>query len=95
MSTYHKFLFEVIIERDIGAQETCHMLQKLSLVVCSQEFVALNVGRKVLHQIIKEPRNVEIQPSYLHSYMNYPPELETLSLIESLRSYSYVANRKG
>ena len=26
MFVYHKFLSEVIIEPDIGAQETCHML---------------------------------------------------------------------
>ena len=78
MFTYHKFLFEVVVEHDIGAQETCHMSQKLPLIASSQEFVALNVGWKVLHQIIKEPKNVQIQPSDLHSYMIYIPTWITL-----------------
>ena len=30
---YKKFLAETIVERDIGAQETCHMLLKLPLVI--------------------------------------------------------------
>ena len=44
MFVYRKFLSKVIVECDIGAQKTCRMLQKLLHIVCSREFVALNVG---------------------------------------------------
>lgn len=33
---YRKLLTETVIERDIGAQETCHMLLELPLVECSR-----------------------------------------------------------
>ena len=33
-STFRKFLAETLVDRDIGAQETCHMLQKLPLTLC-------------------------------------------------------------
>lgn len=45
---YRRFMTEIVVERDIGAQETCHMLQKLPLV-CNKPFTTLNVGWKVLH----------------------------------------------
>jgi len=35
LCAYRKFLAETIVYCDIGAQETCHMLLKLPLVVCS------------------------------------------------------------
>lgn len=54
---YRRFMTEIVAERDIGAQETCHMLQKLPLVVCNKPFTTLNVGRKVLH-VILYPRYV-------------------------------------
>ena len=40
---YRKILTETIVERDVGAQETCHMLLELPLVECSRKFVNLNV----------------------------------------------------
>ena len=45
LSAYRRFLAETLVDRDIGAQETCHMLLKLPLVICSWKFVSLNVGR--------------------------------------------------
>eukprot|EP01018_Ginkgo_biloba_P033877 Gb_14372 [translate_table: standard] len=44
-----RFLSETLVDRDIGAQETCHMLLGMWLVECSHIFVVLNVGRKRLH----------------------------------------------
>ena len=41
---YRKFTTETIIERDIGAQETCHMLLELPLVECSRRFCNINVS---------------------------------------------------
>ena len=48
---YKKFLLETIVDRDIGAQETCHMLLKLPLVLCSHNFVSINNGRKIFKKV--------------------------------------------
>ena len=40
---YRRLLTETVIERDIGAQETCHMLLKLLLMESSRRFANLNV----------------------------------------------------
>ena len=45
---YRKFITKMIVEHDIGVQETCHLLLKLPLVDCSHSFTSLNVGCKVL-----------------------------------------------
>ena len=49
----------------------------------------------MLHRIIKKPENTYIQQNYQHSYIHRPPKLETISLIEYTRNYSYVAHQKG
>ena len=38
---YRKFIIEIVVECDIRAQETCHMIQKLPLVVSSLSFTYL------------------------------------------------------
>ena len=48
---YRKFLIEIVIERDIGAQETCHMLLELPLVESSRKFVNLNVSCEVFKPV--------------------------------------------
>ena len=50
---YKKLLIETIIERDVAAQETCHMLLKLPLVECNRHFFNLNVSRKIFKPIKK------------------------------------------
>ena len=51
ISAYKKFLTETIVERDIGAQETCHMFLKLPLVISSHRFVSVNVGKKIFKKV--------------------------------------------
>ena len=48
---YKTMLFETIVDRDIGAQETCHFLLELHLSECSRQFIVLNVGMKVFKQV--------------------------------------------
>ena len=91
LTTYRKFMTEIIAEWDIGAQETCHMLQKLPLIDCSRPFTSLNVVRKVLHQIT---RATTIHDSYIHNYMKRPTELEALTLLKSVRSFIYSSKCK-
>ena len=55
LCAYKRFLAETIVDRDLGAQETCHMLLKLPLVVCSQKFFPLNDGRKVFQRLSTNP----------------------------------------
>ena len=62
---YRKFLSEIIVDHDIGAQETFHMLQNLPLVVSSHSFITF----KVLHRISKKPSDNTVLVSYLHSYI--------------------------
>lgn len=44
VNVVRKILTETVASRDINAQETCHMLQKLCLSLCSRSFVSLNVS---------------------------------------------------
>ena len=50
---YKKLLIETIIEKDVGAQETCHMLLELPLVECNRCFVNLNVSHKICKPVNK------------------------------------------
>ena len=56
---YKKLLIEIVIERDIGTQETCHMLLELPLVECSKIFVKINVSCKVFKPITINVENNE------------------------------------
>lgn len=53
LKSYQKFMVYIVVEQDIGAQGTCHMLQKLPLMICTQNFVSINVGKKVFHHLKK------------------------------------------
>ena len=49
--SYRSLLSEAIVDRDISAQETCHMLQKLPLVTCNRTFIKLNVGHQIFRRV--------------------------------------------
>ena len=49
---YRNLLTKTIIERDIGAQETCHMLLELPLVEYSRKFVNLNFSHEVFKPVV-------------------------------------------
>ncbi|XP_059064096.1 uncharacterized protein LOC131856356 [Cryptomeria japonica] len=79
----------IVADRDISAQETCHMLQKLPLVSCSRQFVSLNVGRKILHHVIKSNNGTDLSTTYIHAYMQRPFELSATSMLQSAQGFSY------
>ena len=83
-----------IAERDIGAQETCHMLQKLPLVICSRTFVSLNVSKKILHRINNSQIEEELSTTYIHSYTERPQELHSFTLFQTAQMYSYSSKRR-
>ncbi|KAH9309912.1 hypothetical protein KI387_037823, partial [Taxus chinensis] len=54
VATTHRILLtETIVEKDIDAQETCHMLLELPLVENSRVFINLNVSREVFKPVTK------------------------------------------
>ena len=81
---YKNFIAETIVERDIGAQETCHMLLKLPLIISSRSFVSVNVGRKIFKRDSSDSNNNKFPTGsgFLEHYQKRPPFLEHLSLIE-------------
>jgi len=94
LCAYRRFLAETVVERDIGAQETCHMLLKLPLVVCSRQFVSLNVGRKVFRKISRDGLHCSSENTFVQNYQKRPSFLDHLSLIETARSWTYESSRK-
>ena len=52
-----QFLTQTVAERDISAQEMCHMLQKLPLVLCSRRFFSLNVSQTVFRRVSNDTNN--------------------------------------
>jgi len=46
LSVYRRYLAEILIEHDIGAQETCHLLLNMILVFYSHKLFSLNIGKK-------------------------------------------------
>ena len=65
---YKSLLCESIIDRDIGAQETCHLLLELPLSECSCCFVVLNVCMKVFKQVQVDTYNVDNNNSLIDAY---------------------------
>jgi len=65
---YRRLLCETIVDRDIGAQETCHMLLELPLCESSHQFVVLNVGMKVYKQVQANTYNAENNNSLINAY---------------------------
>ena len=68
LSAYRRFLAETLVDRDIGAQETCHMLLKQPLVICSRKFISLNVGRKVFKKIPKNLHQFSSPNTFVETY---------------------------
>ena len=86
---YKSLLCESIVDRDIGAQETCHMLLELPLSECSHRFVVLNVGMKVFKQVQVETYNADNNNSLIDAYTKRLENMEQLTLIDVAKYWSY------
>ena len=71
-----KLLLEIVVDQDIGAQETCHMLQKLPFTICSRSFVSLNVSHIVFKRVSLDLPNTPQPPTFIVAYMQRPPLVE-------------------
>ena len=81
LCAYRRFLAETIFDCDIGAQETCHMLLKLPLVVYSLKFVSLNVGRKVFRKISRDGMQCSYENTFVQHYQKRHFFLEHLTFL--------------
>ena len=64
-----KLLSETVADRDIGAQETCHMLQKLPLKIYSRSFVSLNFSHIFFKRVSPDLPNTPPPPTFIVAYM--------------------------
>jgi len=89
ITVIQKLLTETIVDRDIGAQEIFHMLQKLPLSLCSRTFLSLNVNNTVFKHVYQDNENPLSTPNFILAYMNKPISLESLPLLEAACSWSF------
>ena len=94
LNVIRKLLTETVADWGIGAQETCHMLQKLPLSLCSRSFVSLNVSCTIFRRVSHAQGASPPTPRFILAYMNRPTSLEALPLLEAARSWSFSARRK-
>ncbi|CAB4416220.1 unnamed protein product [Rhizophagus irregularis] len=93
LSPIQKLLLNSVSERDISAQETCHLLNGTALYHSSRSFVSLNVNEEGLRWIqgTGSGDNVEdtgrTTQSALKRYWERPEELEDYSLFELHRFF--------
>jgi ATP-dependent DNA helicase PIF1 len=92
---YRRLHTKAIVDRDIGTQETCHMLQKLPLVTCSRLFMTLNVGHHIFRRVSKDPSDCLSVSTFIDAYVTRPPCLQPLPLIEIAKYWSYSRHRKS
>ncbi|XP_059064231.1 uncharacterized protein LOC131856450 [Cryptomeria japonica] len=94
-NAFRKMLLDNLVDRDIGAQESCHLLLKLPLSLCSRTFFSLNVNQKNFQRVPITSTGRTTYPNYIASYMARPIHLERISLIEVTQKWSFNASRKN
>jgi len=85
---------DIVSDRDIRAQQTCHMLQKLPLSLSSRSFVSLNVTQTFFWRVSHGLGSPFPTTPFIVAYMNRPPSLEALNLLEAAHSWSFSTCRK-
>ncbi|XP_059066108.1 uncharacterized protein LOC131857481 [Cryptomeria japonica] len=93
-NAFQKMLVENLVDRDIGAQETCHLLLKLPLSLSSRTFVSLNVNQKNFQRVSISPTRTTTYPNYMATYMERPIHLERMCLIDVTKKWSFNASQK-
>lgn len=83
---YRRFLVQMLVLCDIGAQGTCHLLLKLPLVIYSRKFFSLNVRKKVYQRVSIHSKDFLCGNNFIEVYESHPFFLEHLCLIETIRS---------
>jgi ATP-dependent DNA helicase PIF1 len=92
-----KFMNRLIGERDISAQEACHLLLRLPLVDCSRTFTRLNLAEESSRRVSKR-RTTDLSP--LQRYAQRDVRFEDVSLFEIATQYyvqhgKYIRRKRG
>ena len=99
LTSIQKLLLSSVAERDISAQETCHLLLGIPLYHSSRSFVTLNLNKQAprwIHRTGSSNNNEEsnsindsgqMAQSPLKSYWNRPDDLEEFSLFRLYLTY--------
>ena len=91
-----RLLVKAVCERDISAQEVCHHLLELPMVLCSRQFHVLAVdGLHVERELVSEtaPGN-RATTCDLDAYVARDPERESLSMVEYFRRHYRSRNQR-
>ena len=91
-----RLLVKAVCERDISAQEVCHHLLELPLVLCSRQFHVLAVdGLHVQRELVSEnARGGRVSKCDVDAYVSRDPERESLSMIEYFKKHFRSRNQR-
>jgi len=100
LSVFQGLLLQTVAERDISAQETCHLLLGLPLYHSSRQFVSLNLNKQTPRWICGSGNendqsfssNGEVGQtvkSPLQKYWDRPVELEDVTLFQLYLRYTF------
>jgi hypothetical protein len=104
LTSIQKLILSSVAERDISAQETCHLILGIPLYHSSRTFITLNLNKEV-PQWVCSTGNIEGEgfvarndvgrtaQSPLKSYWNRPVEFEEFSLFKLNLLYKFVNGR--
>ena len=91
-----RLLVKAVCERDISAQEVCHHLLELPMVLCSRQFHVLAVdGLHVERELVSETATGNrAKTCDLDAYVARDPERECLSMVEYFRKHYRSRNQR-
>ena len=91
-----RLLIKVVCERDISAQEVCHHLLELPMVLCSRQFHVLAVdGLHVERELVSDSApGRRVSKCDLDKYVARDPERESLSMVEYFKKFYRSRNQR-
>lgn len=85
---HRRFLVETLVECDIGAQKSSHILLKFPLDVFSCELFPLNAGKNLYYRFIVQSIDISCKNNFVEMYQMRPHFLGNLCLIETTRCHT-------
>ena len=91
-----RLLVKAVCERDISAQEVCHHLMELPMVLCSRQFHVLAVdGLHVEREVVSENApGSSASKCDLDHYVARDPERESLSMVQYFKKHYRSRNQR-
>ena len=91
-----RLLVKAVCERDISAQEVCHHLLELPMVLCTRQFHVLAVdGLYVQRELVSEnARGGRVSKCDVDAYVARDPERESLSMVEYFKKHFRSRNHR-